>query len=129
MSFNMHRTLDSNHSKPGGDPSPFMQLILGNNDETLHMAIRRQAKAIFRKAFDAHYGRPSMPLFARALGRGAGPYFAFATNKYLAPAQGEAAITNPDRSAATLVFPFCQVEADTLRHLMACMDFMARAHE
>ena len=128
MILDMYRTLDPDHSKPGGDPSPFMQLILGNNDETLYMAIRRQAKAIFRKAFDAHYGRPSMPLFARALGRGAGPYFAFATNKYLAPVQGEAAITNPDRSAATLVCPFCRIEADTPQHLVACTDFMARAH-
>ena len=79
-----------------------MQLNLGTNDETLHMEIRRKDSAIFRKAFDAHHERPSTPLFARALDRGAGPYFAFATNKYLAPAQGEAAITNPDRSAATL---------------------------
>ena len=40
-------------SKPCGEPSPFMQLILSSNDETLYMAIRKQTKAIIRKALSA----------------------------------------------------------------------------
>ena len=125
--LDMYRTLDPNRSKPGGNSSPFVQLSLGTNDETLHMAIRRQAKA--NKAFDAHHGRPSTPLFARPLGRGAGPYFAVTTHKDLAAAQGEAAITDPDRSAATLLFSLCRAEADTPRHLAVCAGLMEGARK
>ena len=110
-------------------PSEFMQLLLGDNEEKLPAGpgfSRKGVKSIFGRAFDRAEGRPKIPASTIALGRFAGPYFAFASDAYLRPAGGVVRLAG----SRPVLCSFCWgAMDDSPSHLVRCASALAHIHQ